>query len=581
MPSPQLALAALFGATFDDPKIGLKNRVRECIIGHMKHSLSAITVICAMFIATASATAATVSGTLTGGRGLHVIVVQSNGTSKKTTITNTKGTFKVVGATLAGASIQLVSKNGTYFGPVLLGGSGTKVYATIKGSGNLVLGTFKRKSGYAAALAPAGRYFTTAAYTVAAKSGKPVGAGKLGLVKVGNGKSTLKGYNGQGRDADLDGIPGAFDIDDNGNLIIDNVDRTTRSGRSLRQFSPALRVSDICPTPDQPQPAGCIPPSGAPSGGTTATAAATEFKLFSNFKLTDATSINVNIPGITGIDALIDAAVPTTVTLATQVMGATSSTLDCLGNTYCAPHGAYPLVNSVAATYTGAFLNLVKGTTGDAQILPGAARTDIGSGNAFLQIDGTTSYPGVLNFVFNTAPALKSFNAGWVFDQFMTYDASGVSTHGGVTASGMTPSTPITTGSYGGTSIMVTFWRPQRAALPSEAWFGSANPWTDIGGLSYRADTPNAPTGSTKRSCAGGYSAGSANGVAVTAGTDGIVDPALDAEASTANTISWTIDLATCFDWSLMASGTTFDLDIQAFSMYGDNAARKLYFRKL
>ncbi len=570
MPSPQLALVALFGATFDHPNSELKSRVRECIIGHMKHSLSAIIVICAMFIGTASATAATVSGTLTGGRGLHVVVVQSNGTSKKTTITSTKGTFKVVGATLAGASIQLVSKNGTYFGPVLLGGSGTKVYATIKGSGNLVLGTFKRKSGYAAALAPAGRYFTTAAYTVTAKSGKPVGAGKLGLIKVGNGKSTLKGYNGQGRDADLDGIPGAFDIDDNGNLIIDNVDRTTRSGRSLRRFSPALRA--ICPTPDQPQPAGCTPPDGTPSGGTPSGGTTTEFKLFSNFKLTDATSINVSIPGITGIDALIDAAVPTTVTLATQVMGATSSTLDCLGNTYCAPHGTYPLVNSVAATYTGAFLNLSKGTTGDAQITPGAARTDIGSGNAFLQIDGATSYPGVLNFVFNTAPALKSYNVG-AGEQTLIYDASGVS------ASGMTPSTPITT-TAGATSITVTFWRPQRSALSSEAWFGSANPWTDIGGLAYRADTPNAPTGSTKRSCAGGYSAGSANGVAVTAGTDGVVDPALDAEASAANTISWTIDLATCFDWSLMATGTTFDLDIQAFSTYGDNAARKLHFRK-
>ncbi len=570
MPSPQLALAALFGATCDHPKIALTSLVRICTIGHMKRSLSAIIVICAMFIGTASATAATVSGTLTGGRGLHVVVVQSNGTSKKTTITSTKGTFKVVGATLAGASIQLVSKNGTYFGPVLLGGSGTKVYATIKGSGNLVLGTFKRKSGYAAALAPAGRYFTTAAYTVAAKSGKPVGAGKLGLVKVGNGKSTLKGYNGQGRDADLDGIPGAFDIDDNGNLIIDNVDRTTRSGRSLRRFSPALRA--VCPTPDQPQPAGCTPPGGAPSDGTPPPVTDTEFKLFSNFKLTDATSINVSIPGITGIDALIDAAVPTTVTLATQVIGATSSTLDCLGNTYCAPHGAYPLVNSVAASYTGAFLNLLKGTTGDAQIMPGAARTDIGSGNAFLQIDGTTSYPGVLNFVFNTAPALKSYNVG-AGEQTLFYDASGVS------ASGMTPSTPITT-TAGATSITVTFWRPQRSALSSEAWFGSANPWTDIGGLAYRADTPNAPTGSTKRSCTGGYSAGSANGVAVTAATDGVVDPAIDTEASAANTISWTIDLATCFDWSLMATGTSFDLDIQAFSTYGDNAARKLYFRK-
>ncbi len=516
----------------------------------MKKSLGVIVIIAASLSVAGSAAGATVSGTLTGGQGLKVIVVQANGTSQKATITSRKGTFKVRGATLAGASIHLVKSNGTYFGPVMLGGSGRKVYATVKGSGNLALGTFKRKSGYAAARAPVGRYFTTRVYTVAAKNAKPVGAGNLGRVKVGNGISTLNGYNGQGRDADLDGIPGAFDIDDNGNLIIDNVDRTTRSGRSFRRFSSEFQV---------------LPPAVTPP-------AVTEFKLFSNFKLTNAASINVSIPGITGIDALIDVAVPATVTLATQVMGATSATLDCLGNTYCAPHGAYPLMNGAAASYTGGFLNLAKGTTGDAQILPGAARADIGSGNAFLQTDGATSYPGVLNFVFNTAPALKSYNVGGG-EQTVTYDASGVS------ASGMAPSAPITT-TAGATAITVTFWRPQRAALSSEAWFATANPWTDIGGLSYRADTPNTPTGSTKRDCAGGYSAGIANGVAVTASSDGVVDPAIDAEASAANTISWTIDLTTCFDWSAMTSGTSFDLDIQAVSTYGDNAARKLYFRK-
>ena len=68
--------------------------------------------------------------------------------------------------------------------------------------------------------------------------------------------------------------------------------------------------------------------------------------------------------------------------------------------------------------------------------------------------------------------------------------------------------------------------------------------------------------------------------VATTALSDGVLDPALDAQANVANTVSWTIDLATCFDWSLMASGTAFDLDIQAVSVYGDNAARKLFFKK-
>ena len=544
----------------------------------MKLPLLALVAVVATAFAAAPASAATVSGTLKSGKGYTIVVVQSNGKAKKLKVTSTKGTFKVTGVTLSGASINLISSTGKYWGPVVLAGSGTKVYETIKGSGDLALGTVTRKTGYAVAVAPETRYQTGAAYSVKAAKGKPVGASKLGRVKVGNGTSTLAGYNGSGKDADLDGIPGAFDIDDNGNLILDNVDRTGRAGKRLalvRAFGPALR--DICPTPDQPQPAGCTPPTPPSSGGGTSSAttasAPTEFKLFSNFKLTDRTSINANIAAITDLNLLIAAAVPTTVTLATQVIGGATATLDCLGNVYCVSHtvgsAIYPLVNFAAATFTGTYLDLATGSTGDAQISPGAAPADIGAGDAFIEMVGSNSYPGTLNFVFNTAPALAFYNVGSGV-QTVTYDASGVA------ALGMSQAAPITLAA-GATSLTVTFWRPQREALSTET--GS---WTDIGGLTYRADTPNAPLGSTKRSCVGAYSAATSNGavVATTATSDGVLDPALDAEANVGNTISWTIDLATCFDWSLMASGTAFDLDIQAVSVYGDNAARKLFFKK-
>ena len=539
----------------------------------MKRPLLALVALVATAFAAAPATAATVSGTLKSGKGYTIVVVQSNGKAKKLKVTSTKGTFKVTGVTLSGASINLISSTGQYWGPVVLAGSGTKVYETIKGSGNLALGTVTRKTDYAVAVAPKTRYQTGAAYSVKAAKGKPVGASKLGRVKVGNGTSTLAGYSGPGKDADLDGIPGAFDIDDNGNLILDNVDRTGRAGKRLalvRAFGPALR--DICPTPDQPQPAGCTQPTPPPSGGGPASAT-TEFKLFSNFKLTDATSINANIGAITDLNPLIAAAVPTTVTLATQVIGGATATLDCLGNAYCASHtvgsATYPLVNFAAATFTGTYLDLVTGSTGDAQISPGAAPADIGAGDAFIEMVGASSYPGTLNFVFNTAPALVSYDVGSGV-QTVTYDASGVA------ATGMTPAAPITLAA-GATSLTVTFWRPQREALSTET-----GTWTDIGGLTYRADTPNTPAGSTKHSCVGAYSAATSNGTAVvTAATsDGVLDPALDAQATVANTVSWTINLATCFDWSLMASGTAFDLDIQAVSVYGDNAARKLHFKK-
>ncbi|MCX6411967.1 MAG: hypothetical protein NTZ81_06410, partial [Actinobacteria bacterium] len=157
-------------------------------------------------------------------------------------------------------------------------------------------------------------------------------------------------------------------------------------------------------------------------------------------KLTHTTSINANIAAITDLYPLIAAAVPTTVTLATQVIGGATAMLDCLGNTYCASHtvgsATYPLVNFAAATFTGTYLDLVTGPTGDAQVSPGAAPADIGAGDAFIEMVGASSYPGTLNFVFNTAPALVSYNVGSGV-QTVTYDASGVA------APGMSQAAPI------------------------------------------------------------------------------------------------------------------------------------------
>ena len=289
-------------------------------------------VLSAALVAAASASAATVSGTITGGKGLQIVVAQANGKGKKLTVTAKSGAFRIAGAKLAGASLHLVDDDGTYLGPIVLGGGKTKVYETIKGSGSLSLGTVKLKNGYAVTAAvPASRTFTTGPYTVTAKAGRPIGAGKLGRVKVGNGRSALKGYDGPGYDTDLDGLPGLFDVDDNGNLILDNVDRTTRTGLLLRG---AFARQAVCPPPPAAATPGCVNPT--PDGAPT-TAAATEFRLFSNFKLTANASINLYLGGSTAaVQPLIDAAFPSTLTLATQIVGATTGTLDCLGNVYCA-----------------------------------------------------------------------------------------------------------------------------------------------------------------------------------------------------------------------------------------------------
>ncbi len=553
--------------------------------------LAAAALVAALIAAT-TASAATVSGSIKGGKGLQIVLQQANGKGTKTVIAKASGAFTVKGASLQGASLQIVDDSGAYVGPILLGGKGTKVYATIKGGGSLALGAITLKNGYGTAIAPTGRYQTDAAYTVAARGGKPLGAGKIGRVRIGNGVSPLKGYNGQGRDADLDGIPGAFDTDDNGNLILDNVDRTTRSGKTARSASPRQAV---CPPPPQPLTPGCV--TAAPADGGTAgpatggTAGATDFKLFSNFKLTDVTSINLYLGGSTAaVQPLIDAAFPGTMTLATQVIGGSSATLDCLGAVYCASHTTagvvYPLLNGAAATVTGTTLAISAGTTGDAQITPGASTADIGSGNSFIQTAGGSSYPGILNFVFNTAPAVYSVTANGS-ETTLTYDAVTGRAAGNL---GMSPATPITVGSDG--VITLKWWRPQRPAIDGEA---SASGWIDIGGLQYTADAPNAPRSAAGASVGAGpgncaltsYSAPVSNGAPFTnTGTQGVLDPAADSAtdptAPTSHLLQFTINARTCFgeaSWTTLTSGATFDFDIQARSVYGDNAARKLYFK--
>ncbi len=552
--------------------------------------LAAPLILVAMLVSAGAASGATLSGTLTGGTGNQIVVVQTNGKAKKTVITAKSGAFRIGGVKLAGASVQVIGDDGTYVGPIVLGGSKSKVYESISGSANLSLGTIKQKNDYAVTTSVAkSRMLMTGAYTVAAKGGRPIGAGKFGRVKVGNGRSALKGYDGVGYDTDLDGVPNVMDIDDNGNLILDNVDRTGRTGILARR---AFARQAICPAPPAPLTPGCVAPT--PGGGGSGTSpTATEFRLFSNFKLTGLTSINLYLGTTTAaVQPLIDAAFPSTLTLATQIVGATSGTLDCLGNTYCAPHTtagvAYPLVNGAAATFAGTALGISNGTTNDAQITPGASTADIGSGNAFIENAGGAAYPGVLNFVFNTAPAVYSYQtAASGTEQVIPYDAVTGRATGNI---GMDPATPITVGSDG--VITLKWWRPQRPAVAGEA---SGSGWIDIGGLQYTADAPNAPHSSTGVSIGTGpgncaltsYSSPVSNGAAFTnTGTAGVQDPALDAasnpSAPTANLLQFTVNAKTCFGdatWNLLTTGATFDFDIQARSLYGDNAARKLYFK--
>ena len=84
------------------------------------------------------------------------------------------------------------------------------------------LGRVRVKNGYAFFL-PEKNDEVLLTLKARARQGKPIGAGILGRVR-----RSVSGRGGLGRDLDRDGLPGAFDVDDDGDLIYDNVDRSAR-----------------------------------------------------------------------------------------------------------------------------------------------------------------------------------------------------------------------------------------------------------------------------------------------------------------------------------------------------------------
>jgi hypothetical protein len=523
----------------------------------LRITIFAAVVLASLAVTAAPSLAATVTGAVKNSKGYQILLVQANGTARTARLATSAGTFSISGVDLRNASLQLVRADGSYYGPLVLKATATDAFTFIKGATSLRIGAATRRGGCAVLrVQPTRRCQTLAAYTAKAVGGRPIGVGRLGRVIT----SEPQGLNGPGADLDLDGVVNAFDIDDNGNLILDNVDR---SGRGSTQ--PRTAVSGAAPTSAR------------------RIAHYDEFRMSSGFELAGATSINVDIPEIADVEGLIARFLPPTVVLSAQVIGGAGE-LDGHGNSYLRDHTlsgvTYPLVNFAPATHTGNLLDLVAGSGNDALIVPGALPSQIGAGDSFVEVaaDGA-SYPGSLSFVFNTAPALESYQ----FDTApaateVAYDADGVSSQG------MTPQSRLPVPS-GATKITLTFWRPQRQATTGE--MGNADGWVDIGGLEYRVDIPAAPTtgdgfeSASTHDATGSYSDALANGAPIASAlTDGgVLDPVADTASSSTNTITFTVDLPTCFSgWATLGSGAQFDLVIRALSAHGDNAARTLYF---
>lgn len=460
----------------------------------------------------------TVTVSVRGGKGLTVLLVSGTGrtlASKKITKSTQNGVaLKTTNlSTTKGMNLQLIGPDGEYFGPVVLGWKGSKstsaktVYTRLTStkSSKISLGTISvkkvgasKKQGYAVAGKQVGLADKTSGAAVKATRGKPNGVGGYGKSTVST-KSVTSASTGNvtsmdvpripnppqpgpgapqpgpgapqpnapapigddtlGGDKDDDGIPNAFDVDDDGDGIVDAADSST----------PAPVVS----ADDGSKDCGSI-----------------SWRIFTNFKATAENFSNtINVYGqgtrqATG--ALMAQRITETMTMVfapiTQVCGSPVVKTEIKGNGVSYAPSTFVEVGSTCSTGDYQWL-IGKGRMCDAgaqgygfHSAYNFTENDLPSGQDTFTMKVTTSagaayeFSSSPGFVFVTHPTLVSYNTG-SGDQVVDYSA---------------PTIPrITVGQA--TELTLKIFRPQRLAFD-----GEAPGFYDLGGYKYTPDIPNA-----------------------------------------------------------------------------------------
>jgi len=443
-----------------------------------------------------------VTGTIKGATGKTVLLIANTGqvlATQKITKSSTSLILKSTRATtnLNGSTLQLVTTSGgDYFGPVVLGWKTkslvyTQLGTTPTSSGKYSIGTVTVKVVSASKLqgyALVSKSLSTSkkaikSVTVKASNYKPVGVGTYGKTAGGSTAALLPQFRGllatgilgdidirnaitedqkfDGGDADGDGLTNAFDVNDDGDAVLDQADSNS-------------------PTPN----AGANCQVGA------------SFNIFTNFKNT-ATNLdgNINVYG-SGDSAATNGKIATALTNTmsivlqpiTRVCGSNVTKSEFKGV------GALPYAPASYVDITGK-----SGGTGDYQWTVGNGQI---SGNAVTglaaftftasnQISGqdvlmqrvTTAngnvyeFAGTMGFVFVThpLPLRYSIDDGLNWNDF-TF-SGGSASYGTAQKIALADDTKLT----------VEFAVPQRLAFDGE----KAGYW-DLGNMTYSPDAPNA-----------------------------------------------------------------------------------------
>ncbi|MGH2978377.1 MAG: hypothetical protein ACRDLQ_01910, partial [Solirubrobacterales bacterium] len=171
------------------------------------------------------------------GSGYEVVALSPDGRSRAA---RARRDFSIVPPART-VTLHLRDRNGVYLGPIVIAGRGRRAVVRVRAGARL--GTIRVREGYGRPEDEPARRRRGRGRPVHANDGVPTGVGRLGLVR-----STPRGPVGPGHDRDADGIPGLWDVDDDGDLLPDTAEgRRSRRGSGLRSAGGlAACVEPVC-----------------------------------------------------------------------------------------------------------------------------------------------------------------------------------------------------------------------------------------------------------------------------------------------------------------------------------------------
>lgn len=362
-----------------------------------------------------------------------------------------------------------------------------------------------------------------------ATAGVPIGAGTTGLVR------SARSDGAAGGDRDRDGVPDVIDVDDDGDLVLDDYD-TSRGARAAQAAQ-----------------AGGTFPDGSHVHVTTGLGA--EFTA-------DVTNVN---SGSTAAQIATGQQHAGHLNVSWTGFDPGTAELDCGTLVYCTAGGTGRFTPNAGQQYTRANAapfpeccdadhdglgTLTQGGPG-AIGLPGGGTMAMYHGATSDQIHtgdvvvarGTvngiaTESASSIGFVYATFPVVAAYDDGQGDSATLAYprDPSAAQS-------------PVRAGPTGDVVLRLTLWRPQRPRAAGDPGTGT---WMDVGNLSYIVSVGGSSTqpGCPQRS----FSALDANLRALTSspapqidlGAGGFADVRGDRPADPANTLSFTLDLSDC-----------------------------------